>query len=190
MAKNEDFNSVNPVNQPSEKTCKGKCGKLKPLSDYNNNRTKKDGKQEICRECQSDFMRDYNARKAHEHRMQLTAGDVELDPKPAPITTKGKEVRNDLMKKHVMVDHRDHVKVNLPDKKVAKQAENGTSKVGKVNFPDKAIKQEVQAIVKEVAAMPRADKPLHLTDEEKSILIASLDRHVSVIEKIIEKLSS
>lgn len=186
MAKNDDFNSVNPVNQPSEKICKGKCGTKKPLSAFNNNRTKKDGKQEICRECQSDFMKDYNARKAYERRQELTAGDVQLDPAPGPIVKKELPKNNPALKVG---------KVKLPDKKVSKRAEKADPSPRKVNLPgsvavDPAVKKEVQAIVKDVAAMPRADRPLHLTGEEKAILIASLDRHVAVIERIIEKLSA
>lgn len=161
MAENSDFNSVNRVNQPSEKICKGKCGKMKPLSDFNNNRTKKDGKQEICRQCQSEFMKDYNAQRAYERRQQLTAGDVQLDPAPE--------------------------KVKLPSAKAPRPAGNEVSKPKKVKLPEPTIKQEVQAIVKEVAAMPRA--PMNLTDEEKAIIVSSLDRHVAVIERIIEKLS-
>lgn len=104
MDKNEDFNSDNPVKTPSEKICKGKCGKMRPLSDFNNNRTKKDGKQETCRQCQSEFMRDYNARRAFQQRQQITAGDVQLDPAPVSVSTPATR------------------RVKLPDKKAAKQA--------------------------------------------------------------------
>jgi hypothetical protein len=190
MAKNEESNSDNRVkngNPVGQKQCRGKCKNVKPLDRFHNNATKKDGKADICKDCQSEFMRDYNARKAVERRQQLTAGDVQLDPKPAPLSSAGKLVKKDLVREKV-IPHQE--KVKLPSVIHANPPENEALKVGKVNLPDKSIKQEVHAIVKEVAAMPRADRPLHLTDEEKSIVIASLDRHVAVIEKIIEKLSS
>lgn len=195
MLKNDDFNSVNPVTNPPDKVCKGKCGKLRPLSDFNNNRTKRDGKQEICRHCQSDFMKDYNARKAYERKQELTAGDIQLDPKPAPLSSAGKLVRQEAMKaiqqERPATNGRDlPKKVNLPDKKVEKQAEKADPAPGKVKLPNNTIKAsdiDVEVdIVKKIAAKHGL---VVLSGEEKAVIMSSLDRQVTIVEGIIEKLS-
>lgn len=97
MAENKDDNWVKPVNPLLEvipgrtKKCRGKCGLIREMNEFHNNKSNKDGKQDICKPCTADFMRDYNARKAVERKSQLTAGDVKMDPMPMPPPAPAKE---------------------------------------------------------------------------------------------------
>lgn len=53
------------------KVCK-KCGKEKPLSEYNVNKKAKDGLQSYCKECQSEYFK-ANADKIRERNKQRRA---------------------------------------------------------------------------------------------------------------------
>lgn len=174
MAENEEKNWVNPVptqstqlTQNATKQCRGKCGQIKPIEKFSKHSGNKDGLQDICKQCQSDFMRDYNARKALERKAQLTAGDINLTvaPKPAPLTSAGKAVKKELIEKKVIPRQETQV---LPP----------------------GIHPNAKLIEESVKLRQSIGKPLLLTDEEKAIIMNALDRHVAVIEKIIEKLSS
>lgn len=55
----------------STKICK-KCGKEKPLSEYNVNKKAKDGLQSYCKECQSEYFK-ANADKIRERSRQWRA---------------------------------------------------------------------------------------------------------------------
>src|SRR5205085_10663185 len=52
---------INPLTSaifPAMKTCV-RCQKEKPLSDFNNRQSSKDGKQSYCRDCQSSYQLEY-----------------------------------------------------------------------------------------------------------------------------------
>ena len=49
-----------------------KCGRHKPLSDFNKNKKSKDGLQSECRECHAETMRRYHLKKAEEIKSMNT----------------------------------------------------------------------------------------------------------------------
>ena len=126
MAEKEESNWVKPVNPVvnplleaipgKSKKCRGKCGIIRAFDEFHNNRNNKDGKQDICKECQSAFMKDYNARKALERKSQLTAADIAVD-KPVVLHLETGE------------------NVNLPSKKVETEPASRVPKHGRVKLP-------------------------------------------------------
>jgi DNA-directed RNA polymerase specialized sigma24 family protein len=127
MAENTENNWVKPVNPvinpplleaiPGQsKKCHGKCKLIRAMDEFHRNQNNKDGRQDICKECQSAFMKDYNARKAMERKSQLTAADVSVD-KPVVLHLETGE------------------KVNLPPKKVEIKPVTRILKEKKVKLP-------------------------------------------------------
>jgi 5-methylcytosine-specific restriction endonuclease McrA len=47
----------------NSKTCT-KCGQIKPYSEFNNRKASPDGKQPLCRECEHQRQREYNAKNS------------------------------------------------------------------------------------------------------------------------------
>lgn len=189
MAENQQNNSVNRA--PSEltealsgisKRCRGKCGQIKPVGRFSKHAGNKDGLQDICKECQSDFMRDYNARKSMERKAQLTAGDVQLDPKPAPMSSAGKLIKKDLVRKKAPPTAKFEKSTNLV----------GNKGIVKIQSPKDVenlkIKAEIKNIEKDVVSIQQLSPDI-FTAEEKALIMASLDRHIALVEGIIEKLS-
>lgn len=182
MAENEENNSVNRV--PSEltevipgetKRCHGKCGLIKPAGRFSKHSGKKDGLQDICKDCTSDFMRDYNARKNFERKAQLTAGDLNLSgpPKPVPLTPAGKMVKKEVVKQLPKAE-----KVKLPDAKPAKQ-------------PEKPIIGDKQVKLLRVSSLTDEDLDLigKILTRHRDEIMRKIDNQIATIDKVIEKIS-
>jgi hypothetical protein len=194
MAENTENNSVNRV--PSQltevipgvtKKCRGKCSSIKPVDRFSKHKGNKDGLQDICKDCTSAFMHDYNERKSFERKQQLTAGDVQLDPSPVPLSSAGKVVKKELINAKV-IPHQEKVTGGLgpveyfkPD--VRKNVKLPDSK--KSEFSE--MKAETKKMEEEIAQIHYSG--VIFSEEEKAVIVGSLDRYIHIVEGIIEKLS-
>lgn len=166
--------------EKTTKQCRGKCGREKPISDFNRRSNAPDGRQDICRSCQSEFMRDYNARKAIERKQQLTAGDIQIDPKPVPLSSAGSGKKKVLARKHPDRFDPSHEKIKIVEPKKVKLPSTNDEIISD-------LKQETKIMGDIKVKLPNTNQAL--TEEEKALIMAALDRYIHVIEGIIEKLS-